>query len=337
LKKIIINSSFDSDHSATCGVITYSIITNTSIMKNIIIIITALVIATPAFAQQEIILTKYTFNSMFFNPAYAGSHGWDEGSINLHYRNQWLGLEGAPTTIMAGGEINMFEDRVGLGITLAQESIGIENRLDISTNYAYRIDLGDSHLAGGLRVGGSFYGTDVGKINAEVTPEGIYDTNINYNVFTTGVGVYFHKDDFYLGGSIPALVAIGNDPGTAYRQRHFYLHSGMMIGDEYSSIKFEPSILIKYQRAAPIQTTLGVNAWLTDGLAIGGHWRSSDALALSVELLLEEKYRLAAAYDFTTSELRKDSNGTIELMLGYNFSTSPETQRIKNIRHGGRF
>ena len=110
-----------------------------------------------------------------------------------------------------------------------------------------------------------------------------------------------------------------------------------MIGDEYSSIKFEPSILLKYQKAAPLQVTLGVNAWLTEGFAIGGHWRSKDALALSAELLLEEKYRLAAAYDFTTSELRKDTNGTIELMLGYNFNTSPETERIKNIRHGGRF
>ena len=86
-----------------------------------------------------------------------------------------------------------------------------------------------------------------------------------------------------------------------------------------------------------LQVTLGVNAWLTDGFALGGHWRSSDALALSAELLLNAKYRIATAYDFTTSELRKDSNGTVELMLGYNFSTSPETQRIRNIRHGGRF
>ena len=306
-------------------------------MKNLILIITAIFCTTYAYGQQEIILTKYTFNSMFFNPAYAGSHGWDEGSINLHYRNQWLGLEGAPTTIMAGAEINMFEDRVGLGVTIAKESIGLESRLDLSTNYAYRIDLGDSHLAGGLRVGGSFYGSDFSKLENVETLDPNYQSDINYKVFSTGVGVYFHKEDFYLGAAVPAIVAIGDKPGTAFRQRHFYLHSGLMIGDEYSSIKFEPSILLKYQKAAPLQVTLGVNAWLTEGFAIGGHWRSKDALALSAELLMNEKYRLAAAYDFTTSELRKETNGTIELMLGYNFNRSPETSRIKNIRHGGRF
>lgn len=306
-------------------------------MKNIVIITFALVCTVSIYAQQEIILTKYTFNSMFFNPAYAGSHGWDEGSLNLHYRNQWLGLEGAPTTIMAGGELNMFEDRVGLGLTLAKESIGIENRLDISTNYAYRIDLGDSHLAGGLRVGGSFYRSDFSKLSDVEFPEPIYITDVNYKVFTTGIGIYYHSKDFYLGGAIPALVAIGNQPGTAYRQRHFYLHSGIMIGDDYSSLRFEPSILLKYQKAAPLQTTIGVNVWFAEGFAVGGHWRSSDALALSAELLLDQKYRFAAAYDFTTSELRKDTNGTIEVMLGYNFNSSPESKRINNIRHGGRF
>lgn len=306
-------------------------------MKKIIITIIAMTFAMIGNSQQEIILTKYTFNSMFFNPAYAGSHGWDEGSINLHYRNQWLGLEGAPTTIMAGGELNMFEDRVGLGLTLAKESIGLENRLDISSNYAYRIDLGESHLAGGLRIGGSFYGSDFSKLNNIEASDPNYISDVNYKVFTTGIGVYYHSEDFYLGGAIPALVAIGNQPGTAYRQRHFYLHSGLMIGDEYDDIKFEPSILLKYQKAVPLQATLGLNVWLMEGFAVGGHWRSSDALALSAELILDQKYRIAAAYDFTTSELRKDSNGTIEMMLGYNFNTSPETQRIKNIRLGGRF
>lgn len=305
-------------------------------MKNIFII-TILAIGVSLSAQQEIILSKYTFNSLFFNPAYTGSHGWDEGSVILHYRNQWLGLEGAPTTILAGGELSMFEDRVGIGLTLAKESIGVENRIDIGTNYAYRIDLGNGSLAGGLRIGGSFYDSDFSKLVNIESPDPIYGTDISYRVFTTGVGLYYDREDFYLGAAIPSLVAIGNDPGTAYHERHYYLHTGIMVGDEYSTIRLEPSLLLKYQKAAPIQITLGLNAWLTSSIAIGGHWRSSDALALSAELLLDQQYRFAIAYDFTTSELRQDSNGSLELMLGYNFNRSPETERIRNIRHGGRF
>lgn len=306
-------------------------------MKNILTLLISIFTICSIHGQQEIILTKYTFNSLFFNPAYAGSHGWNEGSLNLHYRNQWLGLNGAPTTILAGAELSLFEDRVGLGITIAKESIGIESRLDLGSNYAYRIDLGHGHLAGGIRVGGSFYSADFSKLQHTDPSDPIHSTAIDYKVFTTGVGLYYHQDDLYLGVAIPTIVAIGNNPGTSYRQRHYYLHTGIMIGDEYSTTKFEPSLLIKYQKAAPLQLTLGVNVWFTESFAVGGHWRSSDALALSTEILVKEQYRFSLAYDFTTSELRKDSNGSLELMLGYNFNTSPSTKRVKNIRHGGRF
>lgn len=306
-------------------------------MKNILFSLALIFIATSTYAQQEIILTKYTFNSLFFNPAYAGSHGWDEGSVVLHYRNQWLGIEGAPTTIMAGGELSLFEDRVGLGITLAQESIGVEKRFDLGTNYAYRIDLGNGQLAGGLRVGGSFYNTDFSDINNEEAGDLFDGSAIDYKVFTTGAGIYYHNEGLYLGVAVPTLVAIGNAPGTGYKERHFYGHLGLMIGDEYSTIRFEPSLLLKYQKAAPLQITLGVNAWLMNGFAVGAHWRSDDAIALSSELILDNKYRFAAAYDYTIGGLRKESNGTLEFMLGYMFNTSPEQERIRNIRHGGRF
>lgn len=306
-------------------------------MKNIIYITAILFCGISISAQQEIILTKYTFNSMFFNPAYAGSHGWDEGSINLHYRNQWMGIDGAPTTIMANGELSVFENRVGLGFSLAQESIGIENRFEVSSNFAYRVEMGRGQLAGGIRVGGSFYGSDFGKLNNVETGDQVHLDDVNYKVFTTGMGVYYSEKNFYIGASIPAIVAIGDKPGIGYRERHYYAHSGMMFDNDFSDLKFEPSVLIKYQKAAPLQVTLGVNTWFTKEFAIGVHWRSSDAIALSTELLFDKKYRLGLAYDFTLSELNEQSNGTLELMLGYDFSTSPDVVRIRSIRHGGRF
>ena len=47
-------------------------------------------------AQQEPMFTQYVFNESFINPAYAGSH---EGlSMNMLYRDQWVGLKGSPKT-----------------------------------------------------------------------------------------------------------------------------------------------------------------------------------------------------------------------------------------------
>lgn len=303
-----------------------------------VLLILFLLCATMSNGQQEIILTKYTYNSLFFNPAYAGSHGLNEGTAIIHYRNQWLGLDGAPTTILAGGEGSFYDNRLGLGLGLASESIGVESRIDINGNAAYRIQLDEGFLAGGIRVNYSIFNTDFNKVNPKDGGDIFDETSYGFNVFTIGTGLYYNNDGLYVGFSLPSLAVISsNISGIGDRARHMYFHTGILLGDEYSKIRFEPSLLVKYQSSVPLQFTIGINAWLTKDFAIGGHYRSSDALALSAELHFKDHYRLAAAYDFTLSDIRKYSNGTIEFLLGYRFNYSKENSKVKNLRHGGRF
>jgi|GEM_PF-4019930 len=80
------------------------------------------------FGQQETIMTKYVFNSLFFNPAYAGSHGEGIGTATVQYRNQWLGVVGAPTTMLASGEVSLYDNSLGIGATLGRETIGANAR-----------------------------------------------------------------------------------------------------------------------------------------------------------------------------------------------------------------
>ena len=69
-------------------------------MKKLIIIIATVGFFTPQLkAQQDPMLSQYMFNGLYINPAYAGSHKY--WSSTLSYRNQWVGLEGAPSTAIA--------------------------------------------------------------------------------------------------------------------------------------------------------------------------------------------------------------------------------------------
>jgi type IX secretion system PorP/SprF family membrane protein len=285
-------------------------------------------------AQQELILTKYTYNSMFFNPAYAGSHGFNQGTALVHYRNQWIGFKGAPTTLVGGGEISAFNNRVGFGLGFAGESIGVESRADIHLNTAYRIPLKRGHLAGGLRFGFSGFNNDFAKVQFEQNEPNLYE---NYNLFSIGAGFYYNTDGLYVGISVPTLAVASKSKAIGDRVNHIYFHTGFMIGDEYSKVKFEPSVLFKFEQSVPLQFTFGVNAWFSDDFAIGAHFRSQDAIALSSELHFLKNYRVGLAYDFTTSDVRKYSDGTLEFLLGYTFNTTPNNPRIKSLRYGGRF
>ena len=288
--------------------------------------------------QQEIIFTKYIYHSLLFNPAYAGCHGFDQGTAMIQYRNQWLGLEGAPTTLLGSFEKSFAKDRLGLGISIGNESIGIDNRSDISTNFAYRIPIGKGNLAAGIRVAFSQYNADFGKLNNVNTNDPLYNnSNAQFSIFSAGFGLYYNDPDFYVGLSMPSIRALSNSDKASYKANHLYLHMGTMMGAETGLINVEPSILLAFQKAAPIQYTMGVNLWFNRQFAIGAHLRSEDAFALSSEVFLNNKLRLCLAYDFTISDIRRFENGSLEIMMAYHLYKKSRTNKIKHIRYGGRF
>ena len=53
-------------------------------------------VVTSVFGQQDAQYTQYMYNTVSVNPGYAGSRG--HLSIAALYRNQWVGLDGAPET-----------------------------------------------------------------------------------------------------------------------------------------------------------------------------------------------------------------------------------------------
>ena len=62
-------------------------------MRKIFTLIAFLLITgSSLFAQQDAMFTKYMFNSLVYNPAYAGAK--DHLAIGLLHRTQWWGIEG---------------------------------------------------------------------------------------------------------------------------------------------------------------------------------------------------------------------------------------------------
>lgn len=282
--------------------------------------------------QQDIILTKYNTSSLFFNPAYAGSVGKEEAQLTMSYRDQWLGLEGSPKTILAGFDINLFDDKVGLGISTAVETIGIESMIDVQTSYAYRLILADGYLAGGIRFGYQRFGLEFSDIEYGDPTDGLYDKgNIMTNSLNVGVGLYYHTLDYFIGLAAPRLYSLDSQ-GSPERALHTYLHTGAIFENETSGMQIEPSILIKYHKAAPLQFTIGMNLWLMDNFAVGAHYRSTDAFALSTEFIMGGLFSLGVAYDFTLNDLNAESVGTLELFLGYKFKYTEDRIPMGNGR-----
>mgnify|MGYP002382855812 CR=1 FL=1 len=120
-------------------------------MKNImrsIILGFFVFVSTVLVAQQEQQYTQFMYNKLGLNPGYAGST--DAGCLTAIYRKQWIGLDGSPSTQMLSYNTPMLNKRVGVGLSLLRNSIGIENRITLEGTYAYRIQVGRGTLGIGI-------------------------------------------------------------------------------------------------------------------------------------------------------------------------------------------
>jgi type IX secretion system PorP/SprF family membrane protein len=294
-------------------------------MKKIILIFTAIALClSNASAQQDPMVSQYMFNGLYLNPAYAGSH--DYWSSTLSYRNQWVGLEGAPETAIAAVDGRIADKNMGLGLILLHDKIGVTRQNTAIINYSYQIKTGaKSKLALGINAG-------VSQFSAKLTDLTVWDQdNVFQNDLTSqllprfGVGVYHYGKNHYVGLSIPTLFAYQKDMNfnfdlsrSSFLRRHYLLTAGYVF-ETSKDIKIKPSILLKYVQNAPLQADLNLSAVYKDMYWIGVSYRTYDALAIILEYQTNSYFRIGYAYDVTLSKLRNYSSGSHEIMIGIDF------------------
>ena len=102
---------------------------------------------TAANAQDEMIYNHYIINPVLVNPAATGANGGQ--NFFLHYKNQWTGFPGAPSTVAINynGAVGQ---KMGLGAYLSNDNIAYQNSLRALLSYSFRFKINDFKAALGL-------------------------------------------------------------------------------------------------------------------------------------------------------------------------------------------
>ncbi len=117
-------------------------------IKRIIKSIVCLVIPLSISGQQVPVSDQYTLNPLTINPAYAGRRG--ALNIAAFYRRQWVGIPGAPETMTLSLDAPVMDGKLGLGLTVVNDLIGVTKETSVSTSYSYKIRIGEGNLSFGL-------------------------------------------------------------------------------------------------------------------------------------------------------------------------------------------
>ncbi len=282
----------------------------------------------PSMAQNNYRFSQYMHNELSVNPAYAGTSNALLG--NLIYRNQWMGIDGQPTTQILSLQSPIANKKVGLGLLIFNESIGIQKDLGVYLNYAYHLRFRRSRLSLGLRAGITnktinWNDISTGSQNQNGIADPIFPVEKQtFMVPNFGFGAYYYAEQFYIGLSIPRILAnelpLTNEMSDLFTvsgaQIHTYVTAGYVFHLK-NEAAIKPSLMFKQVSNAPSQLSILLNVYFANELNFGLGVHLKDSYIFMLGYGLTESLKLSYSYDFTTSDLAFYSPTTHEFVLSY--------------------
>ncbi len=305
------------------------------IIKYSIAFVCLLSILFPAnmYAQIDAQFTQYWAVPTYYNPAATGNI--DSVRIVGGSRMQWVGIPKAPKTfiVAADSPFKLFGKRVGAGVVVTQETIGLYSTLTAQLQASYKMKLLGGRLGIGVQFGmldESFKGSEVqlpenDGSESSSTDEGIPTTDIHGTAFDAGAGVWYSHKYFWVSLSGTHLTqptvtmdTEGKEGGLYEVQagRMFYFMAGSNIQIKNTLFELQPSMMVKSNfkmTQAELTARLRYKKFLSGGFAY--RWKDAVSVMLGAEY---KGFFLGYSFDYPVSAISKVSNGSHEVFVGYN-------------------
>ena len=308
-------------------------------------------ITTWSYGQQPPVYSQYMMNGFLFNPATAGSDGYN--SINVTAREQWLGLPQSPSTQSVSFQTRLLKTsyiskstsvrrkmkrptrsgRVGVGGHFFTDRNGLVRRTGIQLTYAYHIPLDKAQLSFGLTAVGYQF---------DLNEQGFYDSYdpndpllMSYDrvvyIPDANFGVYYRARDYWAGFSVTSLFGsafkIGVQGENNYTMHRYLYLTGGYNYEINNNLAIQPTVLLKspdYFRS--YQMDISGRLVYQNSYWGGLSYRTPDAMIIFAGLKLDNFY-FGYAFDYTLSSIRKYTLGSHEFMFAVKFGESARRYR----------
>jgi type IX secretion system PorP/SprF family membrane protein len=284
-----------------------------------------------AKAQQQQMYTQFMYNKLSLNPGFAGNETYTSFSV-LH-RSQWIGVPGAPQAQVFSVNFPRIAKRLGAGLNVERQSIGITEKITYEGMYAYKFRIGAGTLSMGMNISGRSYVQDytdprLYAIQGIQNDPSILQDRFSNNLFNAGFGAYYNTKVFFAGLSVPRMIRADLDFDTnqffTSEVRHLFLMTGGSIAYK-QDFRFVPQVMFRLAENSPFTADFNFMAVYKDRYSAGltyrtgggpGDWGESLDFIFSVQAT--DRWMVSAAYDITLSDIRTIDHGSLEICMTYN-------------------
>lgn len=294
----------------------------------------ALLLPSALRAQNDPMLSQEWAVPAYFNPGAAGST--DYLRIRAGAKLQWLGIENAPMSFfgVADSPLKIGTQRIGLGVNLMQESLGLFSNLIANVQASYKLKLFKGTLSIGVQGGyynSRFKATDIfipdGDDYHEGSDTSLPTQDLSGNAFDVSAGIYYSHKYFNIGVSGLHLLnptvkmnVEGSEASDSHEyetelSRALYFTADGNIPLKNTLFSLQPSLLARTDfESFTAQLTMRAtyNRFITFGA--GYRWKEAVYAMVGAEF---KNFFVGYAYDYPLSALGRASSGSHELILGY--------------------
>lgn len=285
-------------------------------------------------AQSDMIPTQHWALPTLFNPACAGET--DMLRLRGLGRLQWLGIKGAPECFAATADLpfNLHGKRVGAGMTIVREDLGLFSNLLAGVQASPQFRLGKGMLGAGIQVsysGSRFRASDIyipdGDDYHNPDDPSAPDSDISGSAVDVSLGMSYVLPRFHAGISVTHITSPkirmetkGSETSSAQRYEigfkpTLYFETGGNIELKNTLFILQPS-LITATDGDDFSGVVSVRTLYNRFLSLGVGYRWKDALSVMVGAEFKNFF-IGYSFDHPLTEIARSSSGSHEIVAGY--------------------
>lgn len=265
---------------------------------------------------------QYYTNQYLINPAFAGSENGLK--INGAYRKLWNNVIGSPLTQSITADYGF--NKVGIGLTVNNESAGLQRQTRVVGSYAYHLKLNDNNhqLHFGVSMGFMNQRLENADVNGNLNDPSIGQYNERKTYLDGDFGIAYTSNHLNIEASVPNLKSLlKKDVIKLADVATFYTAVSYNIGisDGAEGMDIEPKIAFRGVKGFDNIWDAGAQMAIANKqIYIMGMYHSTKSTTFGLGMDYKKKYLISGTYTTQTSSLSSYTNGSFELNLRLNLS-----------------
>ncbi len=296
-------------------------------MRLLVLVIT-LFITQLGFAQYPS-FTLYPVNPLLINPAFTGVHGQSE--ISLNHRQQWLGIENAPSVSTFQFD-RAFTPQISLGLQARQVSRGALNTSLGNILFAYKVLLGQkTSLNFGLAGGLVSYGINSRSHYNPADPavQNLLQGGINSDL---RFGTNYHFKGLNLGVTFTEMLrnraseAFLSDQGNVQFYENYIVNFDYKIHLKRLPLAIQPFAIYYHDKDLSSYVEGGTLIHYDDLLYLGGSYRQGYGAGVVAGVSVKD-FQLSYGYEIASAMVNRVGQGSHEIQLSFKFGQVKEHKK----------